>query len=155
MHTSRTIEILVGVFVAAGLAAFFMLAMKVSNISSFAEKDSYVVKASFDNIGGLKTRSPVRIGGVRIGRVTAIEYDDNKLEAIVTMHIYQKHARIPKDSAASIYTAGLLGEQYINLDPGGAEGFLKNGSVIEETQSAFVLERLIGRFLTQASGTGK
>ena len=149
MRTSRTVEILVGLFIALGMAAFFMLAMKVSNISNFTENDAYEVKARFDNIGGLKVRSPVRIGGVRIGRVSAISYDDELLEAEVILRINRSYSRIPEDSGASIYTAGLLGEQYISLEPGGAEEFLGDGDEIEETQSAFVLERMVGKFLIQ------
>lgn len=154
MQTSRTVEILVGVFMALGIAAFLMLAMKVSNISAFTENDVYELKARFDNIGGLKVRSPVRIGGVRIGRVADITYDDELLEAVVTLNITSDHNQIPSDSTASIYTAGLLGEQYISLEPGGAEEFYANGDVIEETQSAFVLERMVGKFLIQEADSG-
>jgi len=157
MQTNRAVEILVGMFVAAGIAAFFMLAMKVSNISAFTEKDVYQLKARFDNIGGLKIRSPVRIGGVRIGRVAAIAYDDRKLEAVVTISIERSHSRIPDDSTASIFTAGVLGEQYISLEPGGSDDFFKDGGVIGETQSALVLERMIGKFMmgTGAAKNGK
>jgi len=147
MQTNRAVEILVGMFVAAGIAAFFMLAMKVSNISTFTEKDTYKLKARFDNIGGLKTRSPVRIGGVRIGRVASIEYDDKQLEAVVTISIINGHNRIPDDSTASIFTAGVLGEQYVSLEPGSSDEFFKDGGVIGETQSALVLERMIGKFM--------
>ena len=147
MQKAKNIEIMVGLFVAAGFAALFMLAMKVSNLSAFSENDTYTVQAQFDNIGGLKVRSPVRIGGVRIGRVSSIRYDDNKLEAVVHMIISNKHNKLPEDTRANIYTAGLLGEQYIGLEPGGSTEFLKNGDRIVETQSALVLERLIGHFL--------
>jgi len=149
MRTSRTVEILVGLFIALGMAAFFMLAMKVSNITDFTENDVYVLKARFDNIGGLKVRSPVRIGGVRIGRVSDISYDDKMLEAVVTLNVNKKYSRIPEDSGASIYTAGLLGEQYISLEPGGSDDYFADGDEIEETQSAFVLERMVGKFLIQ------
>ena len=149
MQTSRTVEILVGVFIALGMAAFFMLAMKVSNITAFIENDTYKLLARFDNIGGLKERSPVRISGVRIGRVDSISYDDDQLEAIVSLRINSKHKRIPDDSTASIYTAGLLGEQYISLEPGGSEEYFADGDVVDETQSAFVLERMVGKFLIQ------
>jgi phospholipid/cholesterol/gamma-HCH transport system substrate-binding protein len=149
MQTSRTVEILVGVFIALGMAAFFMLAMKVSNITAFTENDTYKLQARFDNIGGLKERSPVRISGVRIGRVDSISYDDDQLEAIVSLRINSKHQRIPDDSTASIYTAGLLGEQYISLEPGGSEEYFVDGDIVDETQSAFVLERMVGKFLIQ------
>ena len=145
--TTRATEIWVGIFVAAGLAALFMLAMKVSNITTFTERDTYKLQARFDNIGGLKERSPVRISGVRVGRVDSISYDDEQLEAIVSLRINSLHKRIPNDSSASIFTAGLLGEQYVSLEPGGAEEFFVDGDIIDETQSAFVLERMVGKFL--------
>lgn len=151
MQKTKNIEIMVGLFVAAGFAALFMLAMKVSNLSAFTENDTYTVQAQFDNIGGLKVRSPVRIGGVRIGRVSAIRYDDNKLEAVVSMMISSQHNKLPEDTRANIYTAGLLGEQYVGLEPGGATEYLKDGDHIVETQSALVLERMIGRFLINSS----
>jgi len=154
MKTSRTVEIWVGLFVAAGMAAFFMLAMKVSNITEFTETDVYTLNARFDNIGGLKVRSPVRMGGVRVGRVVSIDYDNKQLEAVVSMHIMRQHDGIPDDSNASIYTAGLLGEQYISLNPGGSDEFLVNNDVIEETQSAFVLERMVGQFLIKQGEAG-
>lgn len=155
MQTSRTVEILVGVFIALGMAAFFMLAMKVSNISEFTEKDVYQLKARFDNIGGLKVRSAVRIGGVRIGRVVDISYDNKLLEAVVTMNINRVNNQIPNDSAASIYTAGLLGEQYVSLQPGGSDEFFADGDIINDTQSAFVLERMVGKFLIQEAESSK
>jgi phospholipid/cholesterol/gamma-HCH transport system substrate-binding protein len=151
MRTSRTVEILVGMFLVLGMAAFIMLALKVSNITTFTENDVFQVTARFENIGGLKVRSPVRMGGVRIGRIGEIRYDDQNLEAVVTMEINQKYQKIPNDSEASIYTAGLLGEQYISLEPGGSSEFFIQGDEVEETQSALVLERMVGRFLINAS----
>lgn len=151
MRTSRTVEILVGMFLVLGMAAFIMLALKVSNITSFTEKNVFEVTARFENIGGLKVRSPVRMGGVRIGRVAAITYDDQNLEAVVKMEINQKYQKIPNDSGANIYTAGLLGEQYISLEPGGSYEFFVQGDEVEETQSALVLERMVGKFLINAS----
>jgi phospholipid/cholesterol/gamma-HCH transport system substrate-binding protein len=145
--TSRKIEILVGLFVAAAIAAFFMLAMSVSNMSSYGGGESYVVKANFDNIGGLKVRSPVSAGGVTIGRVKDIQYSNDSYEAVVSMSIEEKYNRFPIDTAASILTSGLLGEQYIGLQPGAEEEYLKNGDVIDITQSALVLEQIIGQFL--------
>lgn len=151
MRTSRTVEIMVGMFLVLGMAAFVMLALKVSNISTFTEKNVFEVTARFENIGGLKVRSPVRMGGVRIGRVASITFDDQNLEAVVTMEINEKYQKIPNDSGASIYTAGLLGEQYISLEPGGSSEFFVQGDEVEETQSALVLERMVGRFLINAS----
>jgi len=145
--TSRKIEILVGFFVAAAIAAFFMLAMNVSNLSSYSSGNNYQLKAHFDNIGGLKVRSPVAAGGVRIGRVTDIQYNSETYEAIVIMTIDAQYNKFPIDTAASIYTSGLLGEQFIGFEPGAEEDYLKEGDVIDLTQSALVLEQIIGQFL--------
>ena len=145
--TSRKIEVLVGLFVAAAIAAFFMLAMSVSNMSSYGGGDSYELSARFDNIGGLKVRSPVSAGGVTIGRVTDIEYNNDSYEAIVSMSIEEQYNKFPVDTAASILTSGLLGEQFIGFEPGAEEDFLKEGDVIDLTQSALVLEQIIGQFL--------
>jgi phospholipid/cholesterol/gamma-HCH transport system substrate-binding protein len=145
--TSRRIEILVGLFVAAAVAAFFMLAMSVSNMSSYGNADSYELKARFDNIGGLKVRSPVAAGGVRIGRVTEIQYNSDSYEAVVSMSIEEQYNKFPVDTAASILTSGLLGEQFVGFEPGAEEDFLKDGDIIDLTQSALVLEQIIGQFL--------
>lgn len=145
--STRKIEVLVGVFVAAAIAAFFMLAMSVSNMSSYTGQEGYTLKARFDNIGGLKVRSPVSASGVVIGRITAIEYSNDSYEAIVTMQIEPQYNRFPIDTAASVLTSGLLGEQYVGFEPGAEEEFLKSGDVIELTQSAIVLEQIIGQFL--------
>ena len=145
--TSRRIEILVGLFVAAAVAAFFMLAMSVSNMSSYAGGESYELTARFDNVGGLKVRSPVSAGGVRIGRVTGIRYNNDSYEAVVSMSIEKQYDMFPVDTAASILTSGLLGEQFVGFEPGAEEEFLKNGDVIDLTQSALVLEQIIGQFL--------
>jgi len=145
--TSRKIEIMVGLFVAAAIAAFFMLAMNVSNMSSYGGGDNYELKARFDNIGGLKVRSPVAAGGVRIGRVTGIQYNSDTYEAVVVMTIESQYNKFPIDTAASIFTSGLLGEQFIGFEPGAEEEYLKSGDVIDLTQSALVLEQIIGQFL--------
>ena len=144
---TRAIEVSVGLFVAAGMAALFMLAMKVSNLATYGGDEGYIVLARFDNIGGLKVRSPVSASGVRVGRVTAIEYDSEGYEAHVSMSIDPQYDKFPIDTAASIMTSGLLGEQFIGLQPGAEEEFLKEGSEIELTQSALVLEQIIGQFL--------
>ena len=146
MNTRNT-EILVGLFIAAGLAALFMLAMKVSNLSTYGGDEGYVISASFDNIGGLKVRSLVSASGVRVGQVVSIEYDSDGYEAHVTMSIDPQYDKFPIDTAASIMTSGLLGEQYVGLQPGAEEEYLKAGSKIELTQSALVLEQIIGQFL--------
>jgi phospholipid/cholesterol/gamma-HCH transport system substrate-binding protein len=148
------VEFAVGVFVALGLAAFFMLAMKVSDISSIGEDAGYGVQARFDNIGGLKVRSPVTLAGVRIGRVASIEIDERTFEAVVSLSIDPKYDELPSDTSASILTSGILGEQYIGLEPGGMDDYLEAGDTIKLTQSALVLEQLIGRFLTTMASSG-
>lgn len=144
---TRTIEVAVGLFVAAGVAALFMLAMKVSNLATYGGGQGYVVTATFDNIGGLRVRSPVSASGVRVGQVTAIEYDSEGYQARVSMSIDPQYDKFPTDTGASIMTSGLLGEQYVGLQPGAEEDFLVAGSEIELTQSALVLEQIIGQFL--------
>ena len=146
---TRTLELVVGLFVAAGFAALFMLAMKVSNLASYTDDAGYSLTAKFEDASGLKVRSPVAMAGVRLGRVTDIKFDNQSLEAIVTMRIESKYNTLPKDTSASIYTAGLLGEKYVGLEPGGDEASLKNGDRIKLTQSSMVLEKLIGQFVSK------
>lgn len=148
MTNRKTVEIWVGIFVVAGLIALAVLAFRVGNLSSADVTDGYRVEASFENIGSLKVRSAVTLAGVRIGRVAAIRTDPDSYQAIVTLNIDGRYKNLPADSSASILTAGLLGEQYIGLEPGGDEEYLKEGSKIKLTQSAMVLEKLIGRVLT-------
>ncbi|MBZ4194680.1 MAG: outer membrane lipid asymmetry maintenance protein MlaD [Candidatus Contendobacter sp.] len=147
----KNLELMVGLFVALGLAAFLILALKVSDLTSIGNDPGYRITARFENIGGLKVRSPVTLGGVRIGRVIGIDLDPQSYEAVVTLSIDPRYNRLPTDSGASILTSGLLGEQYVGLEPGGMESYLKNGSVIKLTQSALVLEKLIGRVLTSTA----
>jgi len=155
MVRSRFMEIGVGLFVAAGMVALFMLAMQVSNLSNSISGDTYVITAAFENIGGLKVRSPVTVSGVRVGRVDSIDYDFQSYEAVVSLRIAEKYHSFPEDTTASIFTAGLLGEQYIALEPGGSMDNLQAGDRIQLTQSALVLEQLIGQFLyNTASKTG-
>ena len=144
---TKFIETTVGVFVVLGFAAFFMLAMNVSNLITYESSEGYQVHARFDNIGGLKVRSPVAVGGVRIGKVAAISYDNDAYEAVVTLEIEPKYNKFPIDTSAGILTAGLLGEQYVGLEPGAEEEYLKTGDEITVTQSAIVLEEIIGQFL--------
>lgn len=152
----RTIEISVGLFVALGLAALFMLAMQVSNLSTAVTGgDSYTLSAGFENVGGLKVRSPVTVSGVRVGRVESIDYDLDAYEAVVTLRINSFYDRFPEDTSASIFTAGLLGEQYIALEPGGSVENLGNGDRIQLTQSALVMEQIIGQFLYSAAAGDK
>lgn len=151
---SRRVEITVGVFVALGFAALLMLAMKVSNLSDLGSSAGYEITARFDNVGALKVRSAVSIAGVKIGRISSISFDSDTYEAVVTMSIGAGYNRIPTDSSASIFTAGLLGEQYIGLDAGGEEEYLVQGGSISLTQSAVILEQLIGQFLYNKAGEG-
>jgi phospholipid/cholesterol/gamma-HCH transport system substrate-binding protein len=151
--TTRMMEIWVGVFIAAGLASLFMLAMRVSNLSGLDSAEGYKVTASFENIGGLKVRSPVSASGVRVGQVSDIRYDSGTYRAEVVLQIDPRYNQFPTDTSASIFTAGLLGEQYISLAPGAEEVMLKEGDSIMLTESAIVLERLIGQFLySKAAG---
>lgn len=147
MQNTRMIEITVGLFVALGLAALLMLAMKVANLSQFTTRDGYTVRAYFDNVGGLQVRSPVKMGGVTIGRVVSIGFDSKRFQAEVTMNIEPTFNEIPADTAANIYTAGLLGEQYIGLEAGGDEEVLADGDEVTITQSAMVLEKALQEFL--------
>jgi phospholipid/cholesterol/gamma-HCH transport system substrate-binding protein len=154
MANTRTTEILVGAFMAAGFVALFFLAMKVSNLSAASNGDGYMLIARFDNVGSLKERAPVSMSGVRIGRVEKIRFDQDTFQALVTLRIEPRFNRIPDDTFANIFTAGLLGEQYIGLDPGGSLDYLTDGSQIEHTQSALVLEQMIGQFLFSKAEEG-
>ncbi|AHE99302.1 outer membrane lipid asymmetry maintenance protein MlaD [Thioalkalivibrio paradoxus] len=148
----RYLEVSVGLFVLLGIAALFYLAIQVSNVAEYRDRDTYDVIAYFDHIGGLKVRAPVTVSGVRIGRVASIEYDPERFQARVILAIRSGHDYLPADTQASIFTAGLLGEQYIALDPGGDFEMLGDGDEVLFTQSALVLETMIGRVLTQISG---
>ena len=140
-------EILVGAFMAAGFLALFFLAMQVSNLGAVTVGDGYKITARFHNVGGLKVRAPVSMGGVPLGKVVSIHFDEQTFDAVVTMEIDRQFDQIPDDTYAKIYTAGLLGEQYVGLEPGGSEQNLKDGSELQLTQSALVLEEVIGQFL--------
>ena len=152
MRNTRFIEIAVGLFIAAGMAALFLLAMQVSNLSNRGSGETYNIIAAFENIGGLKVRSPVTVSGVRVGRVDAIDYDSTSFEAVVTLRIDKTYSSFPEDTSASIFTSGLLGEQYIALEPGGSEINLVDGDRIQLTQSALVMEQVVGQFLYSAAG---
>lgn len=142
----NSLDYWVGLFVVLGFAALLFLALKAGNMSSFSFQDTYVVTAQFDNIGGLKPRAPVKSAGVVVGRVAAINFDDKQYLATVTLNL-DKRYQFPKDTSAKILTSGLLGEQYIGLEAGGDDKMLAQGSKITMTQSAVVLENLIGQFL--------
>jgi len=130
------------------------LAMQVSNLGLAERGEVYRLTADFDNIGGLKERSPVTAAGVTVGRVTAVEYKMDTFSARVTLEIQKRYDRFPMDTGASIYTSGILGEQYVELNPGAEEEVLADGDVIGLTQSAFVLEELIGRVLLNRAEGG-
>jgi phospholipid/cholesterol/gamma-HCH transport system substrate-binding protein len=151
MQHTATQDTLVGLFVAAGIAGLFFLALQVSNLSSFGEQDTYTVTASFESSGGLKVKSAVSAAGVKIGKVTAIRFDPKTYRSVVSMAIESQYNTLPEDTTASIFTAGLLGEQYVNLEAGGSEEVLKNGGSIDITQSAIILEKVIGQFLFKSA----
>jgi phospholipid/cholesterol/gamma-HCH transport system substrate-binding protein len=142
----KGIETAVGLFVLLGLAALLFVALKAANLTSFGQADTYSVTARFDNIGGLKARAPVRAAGVVIGRITGITLDPKTYQGVVSMEI-ERNYLFPKDSSAKILTAGLLGDQYVGIEAGGEIDNLAPGAVIKQTQSAVVLENLIGQFL--------
>jgi len=143
----RTLEIGVGLFLLAGVLALLLLALRVSGLTVDASKGTYKLYANFDNIAGLTVRAKVTMAGVTIGKVTAIDLDRDSYTGRVTMEIDSSVNNLPSDSTASILTAGLLGEKYIGISVGGEDEVLKDGSTIHDTQSALVLEDLIGKFL--------
>ena len=152
---NRTVlDLWVGFFVALGLAALLFLALKVGNLSSAHLSETYVLQAKFDNIGGLKVRGPVKSAGVVVGRISEIKFDPASYEAVVILNVDGRY-QFPKDTFASIYTAGLLGEQYVGLDVGGDEKMLKAGDTITKTQSAVVLEKMISQFLFSKAAEGQ
>lgn len=150
----KSLDLWVGVFVLLGAAALFFLAMKAGNMSSLSFEPTYPVVTKFDNIGGLKPRAPVKSAGVVVGRVGEIKFDDKSYQAVVTLELESSY-QFPKDTSAKILTAGLLGEQYIGLEPGGDTNNLVAGDRIKMTQSAVVLENLISQFLYSRAAEGK
>lgn len=149
-----TLDLWVGLFVCAGIGALLVLAMKVGNMASIGVGgETYTIYGQFDNIGGLKPRAPVKGAGVVVGRVATIEFDTNKFTARVAMTIESKY-KFPKDTTASILTSGLLGEQYVGLEAGGDTENIASGETLKLTQSAIVLEKLIGQFLYSKAAEG-
>jgi len=149
----NTIDLWVGIFVALGIAGILFLALKVGNLVSFGNTPGYRLEAAFENIGGLKLRAPVKAAGVVVGRVDRIRFDPKTYQAVVTMRIDDGN-EFTADTIASILTSGLLGEVYVGLDVGGDTTMLANGARINKTQSAVVLERLIGQFLFDKAASG-
>lgn len=153
MHR-KSIDVWVGLFVLLGLGALLFLALQAGNMSTLSFSKTYVVTGKFDNIGGLKPQSPVKSAGVVVGRVADIKFDDKSYQALVTLELEAGY-KFPKDSSLKILTAGLLGEQYIGIEPGGDTNNLANGDRISRTQSAAVLEDLINRFIYSQAAEGK
>jgi phospholipid/cholesterol/gamma-HCH transport system substrate-binding protein len=147
-----TLDLWVGFFVAVGLASLVFLALKVGNLSGSSMSDTYRLEAKFDNIGGLKVRAPIKSAGVVVGRVAEIRFDPENYVAVVRMQVDGRY-KFPRDTFATILTSGLLGEQYVGFEVGGAQEVLKDGDVIKKTQSAVVLEKLISQFMfSKAAG---
>ncbi|EKE00759.1 MAG: ABC-type transport system involved in resistance to organic solvents periplasmic component [uncultured bacterium] len=155
MLSKRIVELLVGLFMLAGILAMFALAFKVSGLSQYSSRDSFHVSAIFDNIGDLKVRAPVTIAGVRVGEVDSISIDANNFKAEVGMRIDKRQNKLPADTTAKILTAGLIGANYIELIPGYGESDLKEGVVIIDTQPAIILENLIGQLMYKLGDGGK
>ncbi len=147
MQQTRSVELGTGLFVLLGLAALFFLTTQTTGSSDFSTSEAFVVTARFENVGSLKDRAPVSMSGVTIGRVISVEFDPHGLNAVVTFMIDRRYDEIPDDTDASILTSGLLGSQYIGLQPGGSEFYLEDGSEILFTQSAIVIENLISKYL--------
>jgi phospholipid/cholesterol/gamma-HCH transport system substrate-binding protein len=150
MQQTRSVEIGTGLFVLLGMSALFFLTTQTTGGDTFSARETFEVEARFENVGSLKSRAPVAMSGVTIGRVTSVVFDPETLDAKVTFVIDAKYDKIPDDSDASILTAGLLGSQYIGLQAGGSDTYLENGSELYFTQSAIVLENLIGKFLVSS-----
>ncbi len=149
-----TMDLWVGLFVVMGVIALMILSLKVGNLNAYNPSQSYLITGNFENIGGLKVRAPVKSAGVVVGRVTDIQFSTQTYDALVTMSVDSRFI-FPKDTFASILTSGLLGEQYIGLAAGGDEAILKDGDKIIKTNSAMVLEELIGRFMFDKASESK
>jgi phospholipid/cholesterol/gamma-HCH transport system substrate-binding protein len=147
MQQTRAVEFGTGLFVFLGILALFFLTTRVTNFDSYSGDEGYTLIGRFDNVGSLKLRSPVAMSGVTIGRVSSIDFDSEMLEAVVTMRIDSRYDQIPDDSDASILTQGILGGQYVGLEPGGSPEFFADNDEIQFTQSALVLEQLISKYL--------
>jgi len=152
MLQTRTVEIGTGLFVLLGMGALFFLTTQTTGGDDFDAEEVYTVEARFENVGSLRPRAPIAMSGVTIGRVTSISFDPENLEAVVEFVIDSQYDRIPDDSDATILTSGILGSQYIGLQAGGSDSYLEDGSEVLFTQSAILLENLIGKFLVNAGG---
>jgi len=155
MRQTRAVEVGTGLFVLLGLGALFFLTTQTTGGDDFSADEIYTVEARFENVGSLRARAPVAMSGVTIGRVTSVTFDTVALEAVVEFVIDARYDQIPDDSDASILTAGILGSQYIGLQAGGSDLYLEDGSEVLFTQSAIVLENLIGKFLVSSGSDDK
>ena len=151
----RSFQIGSGLFILLGFAALAYLATQTTSVANFRQGDSYTLKARFTNVGQLKLRAPVKVAGVRIGSVESVDVDPSKLDAKVTLSIDKRYNEIPDDSSAAIFTSGLLGDQYVGIQPGGSPEMFKNGDEFVLTQSSMQLEDLIGKFLVGGGDTAK
>ena len=149
----KNLETLVGLFVVLGAVALVFLSLKAANLASFSFDSTYTLTARFDNVGGLKIRAPIKSAGVTVGRIKSITFDDKNFQGVVTMDIDRRY-QFPADTSAKVLTSGLLGDQYIGLDPGGDDKNLQPGDTIKLTQSAVVLEDLIGKALYGKAAEG-
>lgn len=154
MESSRPRELGTGLFIFLGFAALLFLATQTTDLDEYARDEGYRVTARFEDVAGLKVRSQVAMSGVTIGRVESIEFDNDRLDAVVTLRINSQFNRIPDDSDASILTAGLLGSKYIGIGAGGSDTYLADNSELQLTQSAVILEQLIGKFLFSKAEEG-
>lgn len=155
MQQIRKLELWVGGFVLAGFVALLVLVFKVADVQSIGGNESYTLKAHFDNVGGLKVRSPIKVGGVTVGKITDITLDTESYIPVVTLAIEKKYGYFPETSSAAILTSGLLGEQYLGIEPGFIDEdieMLADGDLIEDTKSALVLEDMIGQVLYSIGG---
>lgn len=152
MQQTRSVELGTGLFVVLGFAALFFLTTQTTGSENFTGKETFAVTARFENVGNLKSRAPVSMSGVTIGRVRSVAFDPEQLNAVVTFVIDSRYDEIPDDSDASILTAGLLGSQYLGLQAGGSDTYLAEGSEIQFTQSAVVIENLISKYLFSTGG---
>ena len=155
MAQRQSFQLGTGLFIVLGLAALGYLSTQTTSLANYRQGDSYAVKARFTNVGQLKLRAPVKVAGVRVGSVGDIKLEADKLDALVTLSIDKRFDKIPDDSAASIFTSGLLGDQYVALNPGGSPDMLKNGDEVVLTQSSMQLEELIGKYLVGQGDAGK
>ena len=155
MRPNYKVELASGIFLFLGIAALIWLAMRATDYGQDIGKDTYTISARFTNIGDLKDRSPVKIGGVTVGMVESIELDPVTFEAVVSMNVASKFDEIPSDTGASVLTSGVLGDRYIGLEPGGAPDMLQDGDELFITQSALILEQAIGKYLFNADSKEK